>query len=526
MNEFDKIFKQKLENYTETPPPKVFENVSKHFPKRTAAEFLSAYKYHLIATVAAIGVATAVIIAFLPSNEAINNVVPENLNPENITPDATDTNVSEPMSYTESSSTDANSTELTFVAKGSAPIPQSENRIDALNLNDTTICGNELWIEGIDIAKVKASEGLVLAKVASGVKINSKTYGVHTLSLSDGSSAKITFVEPERLVASVAKADLCYGEKLLVNTSGASSVKWNDTYYSVVKLNGGRYELSGLNAGKNSIVITAGEGSCASKVMFDVNVADKINFTVSTKPNYCSGKNGELTIKSGSKINFCRINGSEISRNGTFTGLNAGVYVVEVNYANSCAAYDTVLVADKSNLNTYFESTKNAFSERAYTFRNYTRLDDSGNTQNVDFEWLVNGVVITTDYNLDYEFPSNGKYEVELVARTGDCESRYSETINVMSSDFKIPNVFTPNGDGIGDEFTIIYDGTLLDYDLSIYTKSGQLVFHSQQIDNYWNGKVSGNNDASEGVYFYVITATGENNEKLNQKGTVQLIRR
>ena len=335
-----------------------------------------------------------------------------------------------------------------------------------------------------------------------------------------------TFEESEKLVASVAKADLCYGEKLLVNTSGASSVKWNDSYYSVSKLNGGKYELSGLNTGKNSIVITSGEGRCASKVMFDVNVADKLNYMVSTKANYCSGKNGELTVKSDSKINYCRINGSDISRDGIFAGLGAGIYMVEINYANSCIAYDTVLVRDKTNLNAFFESTKDAFNDKGYTFRNYTRLDDSGNTQNVDFEWLVNGVVVSTDYNFEYEFKSNGKYEVELVARLGDCESRYSETISMTSSDFRIPNIFTPNGDGIGDEFTIKYNGTLLDYDLSIYTKAGQLVFHSQQIDDYWDGKVSGNNDASEGVYFYVITATGENNEKLSQKGTVQLIRR
>lgn len=526
MNEFDKIFKQKLEGYTETPPPEVFENVSKHFPKRTAAEFFSAYKYHLIAAVATIGIVAAVAIAYIPSSEATITTISDNTLTDNTTPDAPDTKESEPMTYTESAANNENSQELTFEAKSSELTPKSENRIDALNLNDTTICGNELLIEGIDISKVKVSDGLVLAKVASGVKVTGKSYGTHTLSLVNGNSAKITFVETEKLVASVAKADLCYGEKLLVNTSGASSLKWNDGYYSVAKLNDGKYELSGLNTGKNSIVITAGEGRCASKVMFDVNVASKLNYMVSTKANYCAGKNGELTVKSDSKINYCRINGSDISRDGIFTGLGAGIYMVEINYANSCVAYDTVLVRDKTNLNAFFESSKDAFNEKVYTFRNYTRLDDSGNTENVDFEWLVNGVVMTTDYNFDYEFKSNGKYEVELVARIGDCESRYSETIGVTSSDFRIPNIFTPNGDGIGDEFTIKYDGTLLDYDLSIYTKSGQLVFHSQQIDDYWNGKISGNNDASEGTYFYVITATDENNEKLTQKGTVQLIRR
>lgn len=520
MNDFDKILKQKLEGYTEVPPESVFENVCKNIPKRTFSDVLSAHKYLFISAAAAVAVVTAVLVAYLPKDETSTPI--SNTTIENITPDAPKTN---------------QPTDLLVVANGETSTPepsnpklnelisQPENKVDALNLNDTIICGDELTIEGIDASKVKASKGLNLTKAASGVKISSTAYGTHTLELQNGNTVKITFVEPEKLVAKAAKTELCYGERLIVDVVSKSLISWNDETYSVKKLNAGKYELSGLNSGRNSILLTA-DGRCASKVAFDVNVAEKMNHSVSTKANYCSGNNGQIEIKSQSAINYCKINGKEISRSGIFTGLNAGTYTVEINYTNSCIAYDTVVVMDKTKLNATFESTKDAFNDKTYNFRNYTKLDDSGNVQNVDFEWLVNGVVISTDYNFDYEFNSNGKYTVELVARTGDCESRYSKTIDVVSSDFRIPNVFTPNGDGIGDEFTIYYDGTLLDYDLSIYTKSGQLVFHSQQLDNYWDGKISGNNEASEGVYFYVITATSDKNEKLSHKGTVQLIRR
>ena len=473
MNDFDKILKQKLEGYTEVPPESVFENVCKNIPKRTFSDVLSAHKYLFISAVAAVAVVTAVLVVYLPEDETstpISNTIIENL-----TPDAPETNQPTDLLVAangETSTPEPSNPKLTEL------ISQPENKVDALNLNDTIICGSELTIEGIDASKVKAS-----------------------------------------------KTDLCYGERLTVDVVANSPVSWNDEGYSVKKLNAGKYELSGLNSGRNSILLTA-DGRCASKVAFDVNVAEKLSHSVSTKANYCSGNNGQIEIKSQSAISYCRINGKEISRSGIFTGLNAGTYTVEINYTNSCIAYDTVVVNSKSKLNATFESTKDAFNDKAYTFRNYTRLDDSGNVQNVDFEWLVNGKVVSTDYNFDYEFESNGKYTVELVARTGDCESRYSKTIDVVSSDFRIPNVFTPNGDGIGDEFTLYYDGTLLDYDLSIYTKAGQLVFHSQQLDNYWDGKISGNNEASEGVYFYVITATNDKNEKLTHKGTVQLIRR
>lgn len=520
MNDFDKILKQKLEGYTEVPPESVFENVCKNIPKRTFSDVLSAHKYLFISAVAAVAVVTAVLVVYLPEDETstpISNTIIENL-----TPDAPETNQPTDLLVAangETSTPEPSNPKLTEL------ISQPENKVDALNLNDTIICGSELTIEGIDASKVKASNGLNLTKVASGVKISSTAYGTHTLDLQNGNSVKITFVEPEKLAVKASKTDLCYGERLTVDVVANSPVSWNDEGYSVKKLNAGKYELSGLNSGRNCILLTA-DGRCASKVAFDVNVAEKLSHSVSTKANYCSGNNGQIEIKSQSAISYCRINGKEISRSGIFTGLNAGTYTVEINYTNSCIAYDTIVVNNKSKLNATFESTKDAFNDKAYTFRNYTRLDDYGNVQNVDFEWLVNGKVVSTDYNFDYEFESNGKYTVELVARTGDCESRYSKTIDVVSSDFRIPNVFTPNGDGIGDEFTLYYDGTLLDYDLSIYTKAGQLVFHSQQLDNYWDGKISGNNEASEGVYFYVITATNDKNEKLTHKGTVQLIRR
>lgn len=524
MNDFDKIFKQKLENYTETPPPEVFGKIKDNYPKRSIGEFVSAYKYYIISAVAVVGIVAAVIAISLPENDG----EPEIVQTTNTTPDASESSKSNSGTTLNFNTTEPEP-EPKPQTKSSELITQS-NKVDVLNLNDTIICGNELSVDGLNINNASISKGLNLVKMASGVKVCSPDYRSGTLYVTDGKhvvdSARITFVKPEEIVATVSKTHLCYGEKLQINTSGsASKISWNDDNYSVKKVDASRYEISGLTAGSYNIVMKVGQQSCASLVKFDVQMAEKPNYSIKSEANYCSQNNGKVVVTASNvQMNYCKLN-SSISRSGVFTGLGAGTYPIEINYANSCVSYDTVKIADNGGLKVSFESRPSAFNDMTYDFRNSTRLVDSDNTQDVEFEWLVNGVAKSSDYNFEYEFPNSGNYSIELICRSGECESRKSEVVTITATNFKIPNIFTPNGDGIGDEFEVMYNGNLRKYEISIYTKGGQLVYQSTSIENSWNGKINGNNEAGEGVYFYVVTATDESGENITQKGTVNLKR-
>lgn len=524
MNDFDKIFKQKLENYTETPPPEVFGKIKDNYPKRSIGEFVSAYKFYIMAAVAVVGIVAAVVAVSLPQNDVENEIAQT----DNTTPDVSESNISDSGEalYT---NPDELKQEQTPQTKSSELIVQS-NKIDLLNLNDTIICGDELSVDGLNINNASISNGLKLVKTSSGVKVCSPEYKSGILFVTDGKhvvdSARITFVKPEEVFATASKTYLCYGEKMQINMSGsASEISWNDDNYSVSKLGTNNYEISELNPGSHNIVLKVGQHSCMSLVEFNVQVAEKPNYSISSEANYCSQNNGKVVVAANNmQMNYCKLN-SSISRSGIFTGLGSGTYPIEINYAKSCVAYDTVKIADNGGLKVSFESRPSAFNDMTYDFRNSTRLVDSDNTQDVEFEWLVNGVAKSSDYNFEYEFPNSGNYRIELICRSGECESRKSEVVTITATNFKIPNIFTPNGDGIGDEFEVMYNGNLRKYEISIYTKGGQLVYQSTSIENSWNGKINGNNEAGEGVYFYVVTATDESGENITQKGTVNLKR-
>jgi len=82
-----------------------------------------------------------------------------------------------------------------------------------------------------------------------------------------------------------------------------------------------------------------------------------------------------------------------------------------------------------------------------------------------------------------------------------------------------IPNVFTPNGDGINDVFRVIGSEDCL-IEMSIYDRWGNLLYATQTAPFVWDGRIKGGELASEGAYVYLIRFS-----RFVRAGTVTLIR-
>jgi gliding motility-associated-like protein len=111
-----------------------------------------------------------------------------------------------------------------------------------------------------------------------------------------------------------------------------------------------------------------------------------------------------------------------------------------------------------------------------------------------------------------------GEYSAKLTIESDlHCidSMRLEKKIVVAPSELSIPNVFTPNGDGINDNF-MVEAKSLKNISVEVYSRSGLKVYSflgdGETLREWkgWDGNVnSSSSKAAPGVYFYIIRAYG-----------------
>jgi gliding motility-associated-like protein len=92
----------------------------------------------------------------------------------------------------------------------------------------------------------------------------------------------------------------------------------------------------------------------------------------------------------------------------------------------------------------------------------------------------------------------------ETVTGAGGCVSKADTYIEVIQF-LEIPNVFSPNGDGINDTWVIKNTELYPQLTVQIFNRYGQPIFYSKGYYTPWDGKMNGK-PLPVGVYYYVIT--------------------
>lgn len=121
----------------------------------------------------------------------------------------------------------------------------------------------------------------------------------------------------------------------------------------------------------------------------------------------------------------------------------------------------------------------------------------------------------------------SGDYRVKATNKCGTATDEVRVDFADCDNLF-IPNAFTPNGDGRNDFFRAETEMLMIEYTMLIYDRWGNIVFKTNNVEAYWDGKYNGNEDLPIGVYSYKITYVSAYDplfERREQIGSVHLIR-
>lgn len=149
---------------------------------------------------------------------------------------------------------------------------------------------------------------------------------------------------------------------------------------------------------------------------------------------------------------------------------------------------------------------------------NEWQLTRDSEFENVDFRF--------TTQDLDYTFLEEGTHYVRYIGSNDDGSCEYiSETyeVTIGESVLKVPNAFSPNGDGVNDEWKVAYR-SLHTFQCYIFDRQGHQVCHLTSPDQGWDGKVHGKK-VDSGVFFYVIEATGTDGKKYKKSGDINIVK-
>lgn len=196
----------------------------------------------------------------------------------------------------------------------------------------------------------------------------------------------------------------------------------------------------------------------------------------------------------------------------------------------------------KDTISVFYSNPKEALNN-ASNFRNSGALTlnffCNSNEMANHYEWaIVRGVeanqsdfrnafvLFEKDINA-YVLSDPDIYCIELtvsnIKNDSICKHKSYNCLKIAESMLQIPNAFTPNDDGINDEFKVAYRSIETFY-ISIYDSWGRRVYESEDITQGWDGKI---NDrlGSIGTYYYVVKAKGIDGVEYKEKGSVNLIR-
>jgi len=204
---------------------------------------------------------------------------------------------------------------------------------------------------------------------------------------------------------------------------------------------------------------------------------------------------------------------------------SAGFYTVSLNVTSNLGCISSKIYPNIINVFTNPIADFLASNQMLTSINPYVELYDKSVGAN-NWLWDFGNGDISEEQNPIITYLDTGIYIVSLLVSNSDgCSDKFYKKIDVRPEfTLFIPNAFTPNGDGLDDDF-MTYGYGLKSFNMNIFNRWGEIIFSSEDIEMGWKGKDRFDKKIPNGIYLYHIAITDYNGKPWVYNGEVNLIR-
>jgi len=211
--------------------------------------------------------------------------------------------------------------------------------------------------------------------------------------------------------------------------------------------------------------------------------------------------------------------GPGISSTGLFTPQLAGVGVHTIRYTytgtNGCSNYK------EQTITVYATPPVNAGPDKVVLEGGQVTLTPAlGFNQPVTYLWTPPTGLADPTIAFAVASPATDMIYTLTVTTAQGCKNSDMVSVKVLKAPL-IPNIFSPNGDGIHDRWDIAFLESYPGCTIDIYNRYGQLIYHSVGYAKPWDGTVNGK-PVPVGTYYYIVNPK---NGRQQYSGYVDVIR-
>ena len=312
--------------------------------------------------------------------------------------------------------------------------------------------------------------------------------------------------------------DLCEGETINLQATGGLSYNWNPA----IGLSNPSIANPTLTADQSAFYTVTGTDSngCSNVSRIRINVEPKPEARGQDIYEICEGQGA--TIRVSGADSYLWSNGAISPEISVSPSQNTEYFVIP--FSNTGCIGDTFNVqVDVNNLKpiaSFNPTLTEGFAPSIIDFINLSRFSDT-------YEWnFGDESEVSTAFNPFHIYEKPGNFRVSLIAydQARVCpDTAYYEFIKIKDYLLHIPTAFSPNQDGINDLFyveTIAIQAFLL----QIFDQWGNKVFETTDTEFSWDGSYEGK-ALPEGVYMYALRAISNGVKRIDEQGTISLVR-